>query len=418
MQLFSHPQKTDPATLVDDTLKRPCLRVFDVLVVNGSSLETTTLQTRRRILESILKEEKGRIELHPYRLISTEDDIMKALDAAIEQNEEGIVVKSPRSLYLPGVRSPFWIKIKPDYVQGMSEMPDLLVVGGWYGTGRHGKRLSHYLCAIRDLEPPLDSGSQSSTELRFRTICKVGTGTDFERMDKLTELPWKEYKRDRPPRWLLAGRAAKLTPDVYIEPSFNLVVQVKAEKFTPTPDYPAGWTMRFPRVERWRDDMSAEDVWSTETLHDFTVWLRSKSVSSYSISLPNLSFTFQDRLERDGRFANRLTEAHTGAAVKKRKTVRGAPLTVFASHALPEQGPGKTAEKGLFVGKSFCVLPAIGPDGTDEAMREIHALILENGGTLKNVPKEVDYVIADLPRSESQLGLLACWLATSQKSAN
>lgn len=42
------------------------------------------------------------------------NEIMKYLDDAIDNNEEGIVVKDPLSIYKPNSRISGWYKIKPE----------------------------------------------------------------------------------------------------------------------------------------------------------------------------------------------------------------------------------------------------------------------------------------------------------------
>lgn len=42
------------------------------------------------------------------------DDIIKCLDNAIDNHEEGIVVKDPSSIYKPNSRNSGWYKIKPE----------------------------------------------------------------------------------------------------------------------------------------------------------------------------------------------------------------------------------------------------------------------------------------------------------------
>lgn len=79
-------------------------------------------------------------------------------------SEEGVIVKqvwrrlvanacladaSRRQLasqYVPNERQLKWIKIKPEYLDGVGDDFDLLILGGFYGTG---KRARHARCAAR-----------------------------------------------------------------------------------------------------------------------------------------------------------------------------------------------------------------------------------------------------------------------------
>jgi ATP-dependent DNA ligase len=42
-------------------------------------------------------------------------------------------LKDPESLYVPNDRSINWIKLKGDYVEGLTDTLDLLIIGGYYG---------------------------------------------------------------------------------------------------------------------------------------------------------------------------------------------------------------------------------------------------------------------------------------------
>lgn len=50
---------------------------------------------------------------------------------------EGLVLKNVNGLYQPGKRG--WLKVKKDYLcEGqMADTADLVVLGAWFGTGKH-----------------------------------------------------------------------------------------------------------------------------------------------------------------------------------------------------------------------------------------------------------------------------------------
>jgi ATP-dependent DNA ligase len=56
---------------------------------------------------------------------------------------EGIVLKDVASPYTCGDRSGRWIKIKPDYVKGATDL-DVLIMGGFYGQGCHGGQVTFW----------------------------------------------------------------------------------------------------------------------------------------------------------------------------------------------------------------------------------------------------------------------------------
>ena len=45
------------------------------------------------------------------------EDVVRALNEAIDNREEGVVLKDPDSVYQPASRKAGWIKVKPDVRQ-------------------------------------------------------------------------------------------------------------------------------------------------------------------------------------------------------------------------------------------------------------------------------------------------------------
>ncbi len=72
-------------------------------------------------------------------------DCVDALNDAIDSREEGIMIKDPESVYKPNTRKGGWYKLKPEYVDGLMDELDLVIVGGYFGTGTRGGLLSHFM---------------------------------------------------------------------------------------------------------------------------------------------------------------------------------------------------------------------------------------------------------------------------------
>jgi len=89
------------------------------------------------------------------------------LNDAIDSREEGIMVKDPESIYKPNVRKGGWYKLKPDYIGGLMEEVDVLVVGGYFGVGSRSHMMSHFLCAVA---VPAPDGERPTL---FHSFCRV-----------------------------------------------------------------------------------------------------------------------------------------------------------------------------------------------------------------------------------------------------
>lgn len=94
-------------------------------------------------------------------------ECIDALNDAIDSREEGIMVKDPESIYKPNVRKGGWYKLKPDYVSGLTDGLDVLVVGGYFGVGSRSHMMSHFLCAVA--VPTADGGRPTI----FHSFCRV-----------------------------------------------------------------------------------------------------------------------------------------------------------------------------------------------------------------------------------------------------
>ena len=74
---------------------------------------------------------------------------------------------------------------------------------------------------------------------------------------------WKPFHRKAPPSNILCGTEK---PEVYIEPCNSVIVQVKATEIVPSDMYKTGCTLRFPRIEKIREDKEWYECTSLEDL--------------------------------------------------------------------------------------------------------------------------------------------------------
>ncbi|MCO5574343.1 hypothetical protein L7F22_028126 [Adiantum nelumboides] len=170
----------------------------------------------------------------------------------VERGNEGIVIKRLDSQWAPDNRDGRWSKIKPDYVLVGSDL-DLLIIGGYYGSGSRGGKIASFLLALVD---------QCSSSTRFISICRCGQGLsedEFSLLEsKLSPHIILNKKGGQPPpaSGYLVANSHYDCPDVWVSrPEMSVVLQISSEKrIYPTQSFKAGWTFRFPRIVKVRYD--------------------------------------------------------------------------------------------------------------------------------------------------------------------
>lgn len=115
-----------------ESMPHPCLIVFDLVYLNGVSLLQRPMTERIELLKTVINPLPGFLEIIPRQMAAGVDDLTAALETAVLEQVEGLIVKDPASLYVPGRRDLTWIKIKPEYVEGLCDDLDVVIIGAYY----------------------------------------------------------------------------------------------------------------------------------------------------------------------------------------------------------------------------------------------------------------------------------------------
>jgi bifunctional non-homologous end joining protein LigD len=140
------------------------LLVFDLLHVDGTSLVGAPYDERRAALEG-LELAGDRWAVPP----AFDGQGAEALAASKAQGLEGVLAKRHDSVYLPGRRSPHWIKVKHVRMQEV-------VVGGWSpGAGRRQGGIGSLLLGVPDQDGRLVYAGHVGTGFSDRVLADLGT---------------------------------------------------------------------------------------------------------------------------------------------------------------------------------------------------------------------------------------------------
>ncbi|KAI5801729.1 DNA ligase [Peziza echinospora] len=251
---------------VEDVKVRVCVYAFDLLFLNGKPVVKEPLEERRRLLYDSFTTVEGQFAF--AKAMNGEDagDIQQFLEESIKDSCEGLMVKmlnGPESGYEPSVRSVNWLKVKKDYLAGVGDSLDLVVVGAYFGRGKRTSVYGAFLLAC-----------YNTSKQTYETICNIGTGFSEQVLEEHYNA-LKEHVIDRPKPYYSHAAGNKDAPDVWFEP--KMVWEVKTADMTLSPKYRAaegladpnkGISLRFPRFLRIRDDKSPEQATNSRQVAD------------------------------------------------------------------------------------------------------------------------------------------------------
>ncbi|MDH7476123.1 MAG: ATP-dependent DNA ligase [Microgenomates group bacterium] len=249
------------------------LFAFELLYLNGKNYINAPFIERREKLTSVIKQTnnlaKNILITAPEKITDNIKELEILFDDAVSKGLEGIMAKKLDGIYQPGARGWNWIKFKRSYSSKIEDTIDCLIMGYDYGKGKRASfGIGAFLVGVYDEKAD-----------KFVTVAKIGTGLSDEEWLELKKRADK-YKAEKKPAIYEVDK--QMSVDVWLEPV--IVVEIKADEITRSPVHTAGrkmkpsktgsavevdipgYALRFPRLEKFRDDKRKEEVTTLEEL--------------------------------------------------------------------------------------------------------------------------------------------------------
>ncbi|MFI2752975.1 ATP-dependent DNA ligase [Cellulomonas sp. P22] len=206
---------------------------FDVLHLDGRDLLDVPLTERLAALDALAPG-------HTVERVVT-DDADVAHDAFarwVAAGQEGVVVKDADAPYAAGRRGGAWVKVKPRHTL------DLVVLAVERGSGRRSGLLSNIHLGARD-----PAGGFVMLGKTFKGMTDQMLAWQTERF---TELAVDDD-----------GWTVRLRPEQVVEVAFDGIQR--------STRYPGGLALRFARVLRYRDDKTADEADTIDTVRSLAL---------------------------------------------------------------------------------------------------------------------------------------------------
>ena len=237
--------------------------IFELLYKDGISYIKIPFIKRRKELEKSINGKNICLQLTPQQVVDNEKELEKMFRWSINKNLEGILAKKFEGIYQPGARGWNWIKLKKSYSGKIIDTIDCLVMGYDFGKGKRTDfGIGAFLVGIYDEKNQV-----------FVTLAKIGTGLSDKEWKEL-KIKSEKFKVKNMPKNYLVDKI--MSCDVWL--SSQIVVEIRADEITRSPVHTAGrklklsktdqtqeviepgYALRFPRLERFRQDKNPVDV--------------------------------------------------------------------------------------------------------------------------------------------------------------
>ncbi len=223
--------------VVDEALRREVpvsYVVFDLLALDDDLLIDEPLKRRLELLDGLLSSADS-LTTSPYGFFEyvSPGEVNERFEQARVRGNEGLMLKRADAPYLPGRRGKWWLKLKRELTT-----LDVVVVAVEWGHGKRANVLSDYTFAV--------GGAKGG----LVTVGKAYSGLTDAEIAELT--PWFLEHRLTDQRPKARASEIPVEPKIVLEVAFDVVQESDLHE--------SGFSLRFPRIVRIRDDKPVEQI--------------------------------------------------------------------------------------------------------------------------------------------------------------
>jgi DNA ligase-1 len=201
---------------------------YDLLEYEGNDMRETMLVERRILLEKIVRQiNHPALLLSPVIPFTTWDELANLRMQSRNIGSEGIMLKRKDSIYQVGRKRGDWWKWKIDPL-----VIDAVMIYAQKGSGRRSNLYTDYTFAVRDGDK-LVSFTKAYSGLTDKEFAQVDAFVKRNSLEKF-------------------GPVRTVKPELVFEIAFEGIAASNRHK--------SGVALRFPRINRWRNDKPVEEI--------------------------------------------------------------------------------------------------------------------------------------------------------------
>lgn len=209
---------------------------FDILEFKGNDIREIELQKRKEILKYLLKKLNSNLFILSETLdTNTWEDYAERRKSARENGVEGFMIKRANSAYKVGRIKGDWWKWKIDPLT-----IDAVMIYAQRGHGRRASLYTDYTFAVK-------SGKEL---IPFAKAYSGLTDDEIRKVDRFVRSNTKER----------FGPVRSVKPELVFEIAFEGIRESNRHK--------SGVAVRFPRINKWRNDKNVDEINSLDDLKD------------------------------------------------------------------------------------------------------------------------------------------------------